>query len=249
MDTATSEAPTRMSFAEKVVNLFTSPGELYEDVQQTPNTTSNWLIPLVIFIVVSLIMGQLVMQNPSLADQMGRTIRHQFDSAIEQGKMTPEQADQAYEMAKPGSTWFLIGQTAGVIIAVPIVLFIITLVYWLLGKWGMKATAPYAKVLEVIGFTFLIGAVESIVTTILMFALDSLFATPSLGAFVSNFDLQNKLHLALAKANIFTIWSLAVTSIGLSKIFQRDFPKVLVLVFALWIVWSAFSILTGIRLG
>ena len=38
-------------------------------------------------------------------------------------------------------------------------------------------------------------------------------------------------------------------SFGLSRLFQRDLPKVLVIVFALWIVWSAATILVGIRLA
>jgi len=63
--------------------------------------------------------------------------------------------------------------------------------------------------------------------------------------FVQNFDFSNKLHMALVKVNLFTIWSLLVTGIGLSKLFQRDLPKVLVLVFSLWILWSAFTVLTG----
>jgi hypothetical protein len=246
MDTST---PTTMSFTEKFTNIFVAPGELFEDVRQTPNTLSNWLVPMLIFIVVAVLMSQLVLQNPSLADQLGSEIKKQFDQAIEQGKMSPEQAEQAYEYARPGSTMFRLAQIGGVVIGTPIVLFVLALVYWLLGKWGMNGTAPYPKVVEVLGLTFFISALEIIVSTLLQFGTDSLFATPSLGAFVSDFDLQNKLHLVMSKINIFTFWDLSVLSIGLSKLFQRDLPKVIVLVFALWIVWTAFSILTGIRFG
>ena len=83
----------------------------------------------------------------------------------------------------------------------------------------------------------------------MMFVMDSITATPSLGAFVSDFDHSNKLHSALAKMNIFTFWDLSVVSIGLSRLFQRDLPKVLVIVFALWIVWTVFSVLTGFQMG
>jgi hypothetical protein len=97
----------------------------------------------------------------------------------------------------------------------------------------------------VVGLTFLIGAVESIVTTVMAIGLDSLHAGPNLAVFVQNFDIANKIHVALAKVNLFTIWSLIVTSIGLSKIFQRDLPKVLVLVFSLWILWTILTVSTG----
>ena len=82
-----------------------------------------------------------------------------------------------------------------------------------------------------------------------MLAMDSIYATPSLGIFISNFDIENKGDLALAKINVFTFWNLSVVSVGLSKLFQRDFPKVLVLVFAVWILWSLVTLFSGFRLG
>jgi membrane associated rhomboid family serine protease len=48
---------------------------------------------------------------------------------------------------------------------------------------------------------------------------------------------------------VFTFWELSVLSLGLSSLFQRDFPKVFVLVFAIWILWSAFMLLTGFTFG
>ena len=239
-----------MSFTEKLTNIFASPGELFENVRLTGPTTGNWLMPLIIFLVVALVMGQIMIHNASLADQLGATIRKGFEKSVQEGKMTQEQADQTYEnYAKPGSTMFMISQIGGTIIVTPIVLFLVGLVYWLLGKFAMGATAPYMKVVEVVGLTFLIGTLEYIVTTCMMIGLDSIHGTPSLGAFVSGFDPQNKMHLALSKINIFTFWSLGVTSVGLSKLFQRDLAKVVVLVVALWIVWSVGTIALGMNFG
>jgi len=70
----------------------------------------------------------------------------------------------------------------------------------------MNGTAPYPKVVEVIGLTFFISTLESIVTALLQYATNSIFMTPSLAAFVSDFDLQNKFHLVMSKINIFTFW-------------------------------------------
>lgn len=246
----TTQETKPLSFAEKLTDIFASPGELFENVRLTGQTTSNWLVPMIIFLVVALIMGQIMVHNASLADQLGATIRKGFEKSVQEGKMTQEQADQTYEnYAKPGSTMFTLSQVGGTIIVTPIVLFLMALAYWLLGKWAMGATAPYMKVVEVVGLTFMIGALEYIVTTVMMIGLDSIHATPSLAAFVSNFDVQNKTHAALSKVNLFTFWNLGVTGIGLSKLFQRDMPKVLVLVFALWLVWTAATILLGLNFG
>jgi hypothetical protein len=105
------------------------------------------------------------------------------------------------------------------------------------------------KVVEVYGLTFYIGALGVLVTAALRYGLQSFHASPSLALFVLPFDIHNKLHIALAMLNVFTIWGLIVTSIGLAKLFQRDFPKVLVLIFAVWILLSAVLILLGVPIA
>jgi hypothetical protein len=113
----------------------------------------------------------------------------------------------------------------------------------------MKATSPYMKVVEVVGLTFFIATLESVVTTILAIGMNTMFASPSLALLISDFSVENRMHLLAASMNVFTFWTLAVTSIGLARLFQKDLPKVLVLVFALWILWTLFKVfgLTALR--
>jgi hypothetical protein len=247
-----------MSFTEKLTNIFASPGELFDNVRDTASTPSNWVVPLIIFIIVAFAMSQMMLRNPSLADQLRTQIQQsteqRFQEQIQSGKMTPEQADQARAQMErftdPASPWMMITTGGSLLIVTPIALFLLCLVYWLLGKSVMKATAPYMKVVEVIGLTFFIGSLESIVTTIMATALDHLHAGPNLALFVlDSFSLQNKLHVVLSKINLFTIWDLVVTSIGLSHLFRKDLNKVLVLVFALWILWVVFLVLSGVQFG
>ena len=246
---ATAEQPRPMPFTEKLTNIFASPGELFENVRTTGPTTGNWLIPWVIFVVVAIAMSQLVVNNLSLMDQLRATIREKFDQPVQEGKMTEEQADQAYELTKPGSRFFVLVQIGGTIVGSLGALFALGLLYWLVGKSAMGATVPYMKVVEVVGLTFFIGTLEQIVTTFLMFTEDSIFATPSLGIFVSDFNIDDTLHVALSKINAFTFWDLSIIGFGLSRLFQRDLPKVLVLVFALWVLWSLLTLFIGFSFG
>ncbi len=244
-----------MSFTEKLTNVFTAPGELFDNVRDTPPTASNWLVPLAIFIVIAIAMQQIIFHNPALVDQlkvqMTQKMEKQFDEQIKAGKMSPEEATRAREQAEsitnPASPFFIALTIGSLLIFTPLVLFAIALVYWLMGKSIMKAQAPYMKVVEVIGLVLFIGILESIVTTIMSVGLENLHATPSLGlAVLSDFSTDNKLHMLLSKVNVFTIWSLIVTSIGLGHLFRRDVPKVMALVFALWVLWIVFALLTGI---
>ncbi len=246
----TTETVKPMPFTERLVNIFASPGELFENVRLTPPTSTNWIIPLILMIVVALAMSEVIINNPSLRDQMAAMVKKTMEESVQKGQMSQEQADQAYEQfASPTSTMAKVIRIVVTILAIPIITFVVALAYFLLGKWGFKATAPYMKVLEVVGLTLFIGVLESIVTTIMAIALDSLTASPGVGAFIADFDFQNKLHVALSKINLFTFWSLAVTSIGLAKLFQRDFAKVLFGVVGIWVVWTAISVLAGIRIS
>ena len=244
------EQVTPMSFTETLTNIFASPGELFDNVRLTGTRIANWLVPLIVFVAVIILMNQIVIHNTSLADQLGAAIKKSMSQQVQSGKMTQEQMDQVYDTyARPGSTMSTIFTVGGVIIVMPIILLLVSLVYWLVGKSTMHATAPYEKVLEVAGLILYIGVLETLITTVMMFAMDSIHATPSLALFVSNFDPDNKLDVLLSKINVFTFWVIGVTGVGLSKLFQRDFPKVLVLVLALWALWTAVIVMAGIKIG
>jgi hypothetical protein len=255
----TGEQPVApMSFTERLTNIFAAPSELFDNVRNSASTPSNWVVPLIIFILIAFGMSQLTIRNPSLAsqlkDQISQQAEKRFQEAIKNGKMTAEQADQARDQMEkftdPASPWMTITTAGSLVIVIPIGLFLVCLVYWLLGRTVMKATTPYMKVVEVVGLTFFIGCLESIVTTIMAIGFDKLHAGPNLALFVlDSFSIDNKIHLLLSKINLFTIWDLSVVSIGLSRLFMKDLSKVLVLVFALWILWVVFVLLTGVGAG
>ena len=244
---APAEEAKPMSFSDKLVGIFASPSELFDNVRQTPPTSSNWMIPTLILIVVGILMAYLMTSNPVLSDQMKRMTSEQMEKGLQKqiaaGKMTQEQANQARDqMASMGGTGAMIFMYGSAVLGPVFVLFLGALVFWLLGKGVMKATSPYMKVVEVVGLTFFISTIESVVTVILAIGMSSMFASPSLALFISDFSIENKMHVLAASINVFTFWTLAVTSIGLARLFQKDTPKVLVLVFALWVLWTLFKV-------
>jgi hypothetical protein len=238
-----------MSFTEKIANIFAAPGELFENVRITGKTPGNWLIPMILFIIVGIIASQLMFSNAAVVDQLSTMIKQSMDKQVAEGKMTEAQAETAFGYAKPGSVWSTIASVGGMVFWTFIKLFGLALVFWLVGKSAMKATAPYGKVTEVVGLTMYIDVLEAIVTTLLVLGLSSLHAAPGLSLAIGDFDITNKMHLLMAKVNIFTFWNIGVTSIGLSKLFQRALPKVLVLVIALWLIWVVGSVMLGLGGG
>jgi Yip1 domain len=239
-----SEESSEMSFSDKLMNVFSAPGELFDDVAKSEKQTSNWSVPLIIAIVVSIIFVLVVFSQAPIQDQMRDQQEKSFQKRIDSGKMTQEQADQAAAMIpKAGSPMFMIIGCVFAAAGAAVVLFGFTLAFWLVGKWGFKSSAPYSKALEVVGLSMYIYVLGSIITLLLVVAMGSLYATPSLALAVSQYDPTNALHKLLSSISVFTFWFLIVISIGLGKIFSVSTGKALAGVGVLWVLFTAASVL------
>ena len=242
-------ASTEMSFSDKFVGILSSPGEVYQSITTTEAKTSNWAIPLVLAIVISLIFTFVVFTQPAIQDQMKETQYKAMQERVAEGKMTQEQMDRAMEFSQPGSPMFLIFGSVGVIVVLAVALFAYALVYWLIGKIAFKSAVGYTKVLEVNGLALYITAIATILTMIMVVAMGSIHATPSGTLFLSNFDPQNKLHRLLGAVNILDFWVLFVTGVGLSKVWNVSLGKSLGAVGVVWVIWTAIKVFVGFGAG
>ncbi len=242
-----AEESSEMSFTDKVMNVFSAPGELFEGVAKSEKQNSNWSIPLILTMIAGIIFVFVAFSQAPIQDQIREQTEKTFQKQVESGKMTQEQADRASSMnpAKPGTPLFMIFGAVGVAFVTAAMLFGYALVFWLVGKWIFKASAAYGKVLEVVGLSMYVSVLGSIITLLLVVAMGSLYATPSLALAVSHFDPANKVDKFLGAVNILTFWYLAVVSVGLGKIFSVSTAKALIAVGALWAVWTAITVLVG----
>ncbi len=239
-----SEESSEMSFTDKVMNVFSAPGELFEGIAKSEKQNSNWSIPLILTMIVGIIFVFVAFSQAPIQDQMRDQQEKTFQKQVESGKMTQEQADRAMSMnpAKPGTPLFMVFGAVGVAFVTAAMLFGFALGFWLVGKWIFKASATYGKVLEVVGLSMYVSVLGSIITLLLVVAMGSLYATPSLALAVSHFDPANKMDKFLSAVNLVTFWYLAVVSVGLGKIFSVSTTKALVAVGVLWAVWTAITV-------
>jgi len=239
-----SEESSGMSFTDKVMNVFSAPGELFEGIAKSEKQNSNWSIPLILTMIAGIIFVFVAFSQAPIQDQMREQTEKSIQKQVESGKMTQEQADRAISMnpAKPGSALFMIFGAVGVALVTAAMLFGFALGFWLVGKWVFKTATTYGKVLEVVGLSMYVSVLGSIITLLLVVAMGSLYATPSLALAVSHFDPANKLDKFLASVNLVTFWYLAVVSVGLGKIFSVSTTKALVAVGVLWAVWTCITV-------
>lgn len=246
----TPEAYPVMSFSDKFVGILSSPGEVFENVAKNPEKqNSNWVIPLVITIVMTIAFTLVVFTQPAIQDQMHETQMHAMQKNVDAGRMTQEQADRAMEMSRPGSPMFLIFGSVGAVVVLFVMVFAYSGVYWLGGKVIFKFNAPFNKVLEVYGLSLFIGMVGILVSIIMIVAMGSLYAQPSLAIFVSNFDPTDKVDKLLSAINIFEFWAMYVIAVGLAKVWDTTISKSVIVVAGVWIVWTAVKVFLNIGQG
>ncbi|MEW6060577.1 MAG: YIP1 family protein [Bacteroidota bacterium] len=245
----TTEPTQELSVADRFVGILTSPGEVYQTIASTEPKASNWSIPFIVAIIMSLVFTFVVFTQPAIQDEMVETQRKQMEKQVAEGKMTQEQVDKAMEFSKPGSPMFLVFGAIGVIIAMAFALFVYTLVYWLIGKIAFQSAVTYGKVLEVYGLSWYITPVTTLVTMVIVIAMGSLYAQPAASLFVSNFDPTDKVHKMLAAVNIFEFWMMYVAAVGLSKIWNVSFGKAIGVVGGVFVVWTLIKVFVGVGFG
>jgi hypothetical protein len=225
------------SFATRAVNALTAPGELYAEVAAAPVQNSSWLIPFLVMVALVGLMMFSFTNNAVLYDQMREPQRAEMAKQVAEGKMTQEQADTAMGFINNKGIFIAFGIAGGVLFTT-IIVFGAPLVYWAASKGVLKFAGNYKKILEVYGLSMVVGIVGTLVSLIMMNMMESMYAQPS-GAFFlrDSYEQGNFVHNLAASMNVFSIWQVAVTGIGLSAVSGKSRGMGLGLAFGLWLVY------------
>jgi len=235
-----SPEATPMPFIDKLTGIFTSPGEVYENLVRSRKVISDWLIPMVILIVLSIISTFLKFNNQSIRESLVQFQEQRLEQLVEQGKMTEEQADLARERMESFGSAQKVFAIIGVLLGIPITFLIVSLVYYLLGKLFFKGNVDFMSVFSIYSLSSLISSVGVIVSTILAYVTGSFFASASPAIFME--VSTSKVYILASKFEVFTLWQLAVFSIGMAKAFNKNYAQAFGLVFGAWAVWVVLSL-------
>jgi uncharacterized membrane protein YuzA (DUF378 family) len=233
-----------MSLPARLLGVITGPVAVFDDVAATPRTPSNWVAPWILLIVATGVLTQLLIRNPEFSAQLSTLMREQVDLLVNDGAVPRDEADRQLALLQPGMPLFTVLSIAGPAAWALGVVFALSLMYWLIGRSAMHATAPYMKVVEVVGLASVISVIELCVSTGLILSTATLTITPTAAALFPAVERDSILYALLLKANPFSLWLVVVTSIGLARLFARDIPKVVVLIMSLWILWTVAMLIT-----
>jgi len=224
-----------------LLNIFATPGEVFQAVKTGPASTANWLVPALIFIAVSWAAAVLIFSQESIKHQLSEITDQAIQKQVDNGGLSEQQAEQARAM---GEKWAGISTKIGAALH-PLIVglggpFFWGLIVWLVGAKVLKGNFPYMKAVEVVGLANMVVVLEVVVKTLLIVGLGNLYAAPSPVLLIKEFDPQNTVHSLLALASVTTFWLLAVRAIGLARLSGASFAKAALWVFGIWAAYTGF---------
>lgn len=242
MEEQAPSTPT-ISLGDIIMNVFASPAEAFEGIRTSPTRASVWVIPLILVLLLSSVSIWMVFSNDTLRAQALQAQKEKIQEQARTGQMPQERADQALEsMERGGGVMAAIG-IAFSAITITLIFFVTALIFWLVGKFGLKATGGYGKYLELWGASQWIALLGGIVTLLLILVKNTVYASPSAAiAVLENFDRLNTTHRLLSSLNIFTIWQVIVLGVGLGKFSGKSIGTGIGVAVGLWVVWTLISV-------
>jgi len=235
------------SLAGRPLNVFAAPSEVFEELRTSAPATANWLVRLLLACLVGLSYAFAVFSQESILQSMREAQEKAMQQRVDAGKMTRQQADQALSVSEQfmGPTMMKVFGSVGAVVANCVMLFLVALIIWLLGRWAFKNRFPYLKAMEVAGLAGTINILGGIVAMLLAVVMGNMAMTPGPVLLVHEFDPANKVHAFLAQLNVFMLWYIALLSLGLAKLCRVAFGKAAIWLFGVWAALVAVIVLPG----
>lgn len=230
----------QLSFMDKVAGVFYEPSRVFGSFKTTPVKVGDWLTPVLLLAVIVGVTVYVTFSSPDLRFQVAQQQEQRIDKMVSEGKMPADQAEQAKERMESGSSAFMsIGIFSGVV-AIFIIFFAAAAVWLLIGKVILKGDVNYSQMMGVAGLSSWISLVGVVFSIVIMILLSRLDGGLHLGMLMQM--STDKSYALLRSANLFTIWNLAATSIGIGTLAGKKGVMPAVWVFAIWIVLVLVSV-------
>jgi hypothetical protein len=247
--------PRRMSPLARLVNVFFSPGEVFEDVRRWPR---DWYLPMIVLAVIATGAGYLVQQRFDLTPEaLGRAVT---DMGLEQqGKtrkdFTSPEEKQALETQEWFTTEFVRYAPLAFAVFLPLSLGLLAGIYRLI-LLVMQAKTTYFRILSVLAYSYYVPiVVKSLLNIVLAFIKqpedvepityirNSGLITASPAAFISATE-SPVLHAFLSFFDVFSIWWLVLATIGLVAVSRKlKLGTAAIVVAAPYVTWMVIQTL------
>lgn len=222
-----------------MLDIYFAPAQAFARLKERP----VWLLPLVIALLANMLMALLSSQYVDWEKQR--------QTAIEQMRarnMTEEQIEKATEGMEKfySSPVMRFGMPVASALVVGIIAALFLAVVYNVSLPLLGGTSDFKRTLAVVCAAGLVAVPSALVRGVLILVKRSADVTTSLLLAAPGLK-QGFLAVALASMDVFTIWQLILSGLGLSVVFGLKGAKSFGLVFAVWAVVTVAFALLGMR--
>jgi len=232
--------------SDKIVGLFIEPSKTFSKMSKFPPKTVDWVIPILILIVVTILSRIVMMSNPiikhEITEKSVAKIEKQFKQMVDKGQLSQSQADEQLdtmrERMEKGSVIQLIGMIIGIPIFIFILFFIVSGVLLIIAKYILGGDGSYKSAMAAYGLPFYVVSLQVIIMVIAALVMNKFLSGISAADLMSS-NQSTFIGFILSKFDIFSIWFYVLIGIGLAKMFKSDnTTKYIIGSLGMWIGFS-----------
>lgn len=231
------ESKKPMSITNKIINIFVSPREAFESIDQKP----TWLVPFIIIVIFMLFMMYMTL-DVQLSDQT---------KVLETMDLPAEQIEAA--QSQMNSPWrylgFIFGPVGMLIVNVIIAALLLLAANLMIGDRDVS----FKKIFSLIMWSGIIGVIQMLLTTFLALQKGTMIGiSMDLSALLPTIpfgETKPIMHRLLARLDLFVIWQMILWVIGLSVMYKAEIKKAIAPVLTLWILWVIIAVGLGPVIG
>ena len=239
---AAAPTPTdNASMAEDFVDIFVSPAKVFARRAKAS--------PMVPYLVVCVVMIVLFFAGKNVLSPI-------FDAQIQksmavQMKANPQLTQEMVDKSKP---IMAIGINIAGVVGAPILLLIIGLVTWIVGRFFMSSSLTFGTALLITSYSWFPRIIAGVVSLVEGLTMDvSRMTSPyqlsvAASRFVDPAGMSDGLYQFLGQIDVFTIWSTVLVVIGLMHAGKLDKSKAIitgVIMFVCGALPAIWALLTG----
>jgi hypothetical protein len=247
-ETIQSEQPTNemeeLSHTDKIVGVISEPASLFTKLVFQKVKATDWLLPLLAMIIVSIVATFIYMSNPEIKlemqQQQEKAMREQFDKMVESGQMTREQADEQLDKTSQmidNPMFAYLFPSIGIFIMTLIWFFVFATIGFLIAKFALKGDGGYTQALSAMGLPLYITVLQSIVLIIVGLLMGKMITGLNPASLMGT-DVKTLSGFLLSRLDVFSIWFYAVVGIAFAKMFKSDnLKKYIISSVGIWLVF------------
>ena len=247
-DTIQSEQPTNeveeIAHTDKIVGVISEPSSLFSKLALLKPKATDWLLPLLALMIVSIVATFLYMSNPEIKlemqEQQRKAMQEQFDKMVESGQMSREQADEQMERTAEmmgGSGMMQVFSSIGIVVIMLLWFFVFTTVGFLVAKFVFKGDGGFAQAMSAMGLPLYISVLQSILLIIVGMLMGKML-TGLNPASLTGMDIKSLSGFLLSRLDVFSIWFYVVVGIAFAKMFKADnVKKYIITSVGVWLVF------------